>query len=237
MLGLVAIGAVVYGLFYTSLLQASLINIDGLNEQHKQQVLAVINQRLGHKVFGIPVGRNLFFTSAGSLEADMSKQFTFLENISVNKNYPHALYVSGKERQAEGVWCVQNNCRFFDHEGIAWGEAAPSSGFLLLSIEDMRLASGSLPSSVDSRFLKAIQVVVPSLSAQQIKIKKIIIPADSFTEFNALTSEGYTIIFSLDSDIVGQLDAYRIFRDQKLKDIEPKPSYIDLRFDERIYFK
>lgn len=244
---ILTLGGVVYGLFYTEWLRVNSIVLEGLSEQHKVQVRDLINNKLSRSFLGIPVGQNLLFTSASSLQAELSEQFSFLKNVSVGKDYPHSFSVIGVERQAEGVWCfnvgdiedTKLSCKYFDHDGIAWGGAMSSSGFLLLGVDDMRVSPDSEMDSleVDIGFLKAIQLVVPTLSEQGIKIKKVTIPKESFTEFDLNVNEGYVLKFSLDSNIQDQLEVYRIFREQKLKDIEPKPSYLDFRFDGRVYFK
>jgi len=233
--------AISYGLFYTPWLRIQTVAIEGLNDQHKAEVQQIVDRALDHKVLGMPVGRNLFFLSLNGLAGDMN-QLNFLERFTIQKKYFHTLRLVGTERQAEGVWCFGSDCRYFDHGGTMWGEAAQSSGFLLLNVNDGRIASTSARTAVDQQFLKAIQLVVPVLNDQGIKTKEVIIPTDSFTEFDVVTNDGYPLKFSLDSDILGQLKVYQIFRDQKMSAEDgsvsgKKLQYIDLRFDGRVYYK
>jgi hypothetical protein len=121
---------------------------------------------------------------------------------------------------------------------VTFGQAIQSSGVLLLNVNDMRVVSASTSlTMVDSRFLGAIQTVVPILTSQDVKVKNIIIPADTYTEFDILVDGGYLVKFSLDSDIKNQLDVFRIFRTQKMTDGALRPQYVDLRFDGRVYYK
>ena len=238
-------GALVYALFYTSWFRVKNVDLLGVNEFHQPDVQRAVYQALSRTFLGIPTGRNIFFVHAAALQASLASQFSFLNGVKVQKKYFHTLEVVGSERQAEGVWCLQTTCKYFDSSEVAWGEAVESSGFLLLNIDDLRTTASSISFSIDPRFLAAIQSVVPALSDQGVKVTNVTIPEGSFTEFDvalidpALTGNfnTYPVKFSLDSDLPGQLDIYRIFRKQKAGDPTFHPLYLDLRFDGRVYFK
>lgn len=228
------VAAIGYGLFYTSWLRIQTVVIEGLSDEHKSEVQQIVDRALEHKFLGIPVGRNLLFFSTDRLVTNLSES-AFLKQVNIYKKFFHTLHIIGLEREAEGIWCFQSDCRYFDHSGTTWGQTGQSSGFLLLNINDLRTASAS--ATIDQQFLKATQLVVSTLVDQGIKTKQVIISAGSFTEFNVIVSENYPIKFSLDSDILGQLKTYQIFRDQKIKSTNFQPQYIDLRFDGRVYYK
>ena len=255
--GLISIAIVVilagigYALFYAPWLKITSVTFEGFTSGHQNDVRQVVDVALGRKIFGISVGQDIFFLRSGSLVADLTSQFSFIESVSVQKKYFHTLKVIATERQAEGVWCFTStgsvpDCRFFDSDGVTFGQAIQSSGVLLLNVNDLRVVSASTSlTTVDSRFLEAIQTVVPILANQGVKIKNITIPTDTYTEFDILVDDpallagasGYLVKLSLDSDIKSQLDIFRIFRIQKLISGALRPQYIDLRFDGRIYYK
>jgi hypothetical protein len=226
--------------FATPWFRITSISYQGLSEQHRAQIQALVDQALGQHTLKLPTGKNIFFLSSAKLQANIA-QLDFLNHVSVSKDYTHTLTIAGTERTPEGVWCFQANsadqdCKYFDHGGVVWGNAIQSSGFLLLNVNDERVASGS-PATVDPQFLKGIQTVTPVLNDLGTKTKEIIIPAGSFTEFDINTAEGYPLRFSLDSDLNGQVNVFRIFRQQKLASGEFHPQYLDLRFDGRVYYK
>ena len=251
----VVIVGIGYVLFYASWLKVTNITFEGLTGGHQNDVQKVVDGALGRKILGIPIGRDIFFVRSGPLETDLISQFSFIESVSVQKKYFHTLKISATERQAEGVWCFvprplgearsegvatqsSPDCRYFDHGGVTFGQAIQSSGVLLLNVNDLRVASASTSlTTVDPRFLEAIQTVVPVLTGQDVKIKNITIPVGTYTEFDILTGDAYLIKFSLDSDIKNQLDIFRIFRTQKMANGVFHPQYVDLRFDGRIYYK
>ena len=242
---LVIFASIGYALFYTPWLKVTAVTYGGLTDGHQNDVGQIVDSALNSKVLGIPVGRNILFVRADSLEASLASKLSFIGNISIQKKYFHTLKITATERQAEGVWCFGStalttspDCKYYDHDGVTFGQAVQSSGTLLLNVDDLRIQSASMsPATIDARFLKAIQTIVPVLTSQDVKVKNITIPADTYTEFNVLTGDTYVIKFSLDSDINGQLDVFRIFRTQKMTDGVLHPQYIDLRFDGRVYFK
>lgn len=253
---LITVTGIGYTLFYAPWLKITNVTFEGLTNGHQSDVQKVVDDTLNRKVLGLPVGRDILLVRSDSLAADLASQFSFIENVSIQKNYFHTLQVTATERQAEGVWCFGStsltisttapDCRYFDRGGITFGHAIQSSGVLLLNVNDMRTQSASASlTTVDPRFLKAIQTVVPILTSQDVKVKNITIPLGTYTEFDVLMSDpallagasGYLVKFSLDSNIESQLEVFRIFRTQKMTDGTLHPQYIDLRFDDRVYFK
>ncbi len=263
---LLIISGIGYGLFYAPWLKVTAVTYDGILGGHQDAVGRVVDNVLGRKILGIPIGRDILFIRAGALAADLTSQFSFIQNITIQKKYFHTLKITATERQAEGVWCfdsgsltISPDCRYFDNDGVTFGQAIQSSGVLLLNVDDMRVQSASASLvTVDQRFLKAIQAVVPALTSQGVKVKNITIPVDTYTEFDILVGDpaslvpgvgiptllgnsagtsSYLIKFSLDSDIQSQLDVFRIFRTQKMADGTLHPQYIDLRFDGRVYYR
>lgn len=211
----------------------------GLSPEHQAQIQPIVAATLAKKFLGMPSGDDTLLISSGKLEAQIS-QLAFLKDVTVSKNYPHTLKISGTEREAEGVWCFDpptGDCKYFDQSGVTWGQAIQSSGTLVLDVDDYRIASGSLnESSVDPQFLSAIKTVVSGLEQQGVKFKRVEIPQSGFTEFDVVTND-YPIKFSLDSDLVNQLKVYQIFADQKLASGSFQPQYLDLRYDGRVYYK
>ena len=260
----VILAGIGYALFYAPWFKVNSVIFEGLTDGHQNDVQKVVDDALSRKILGIPIGRDIFFLRSGSLVADLTSQFSFLESVSVQKKYFHTLKILATERQAEGVWCFGStpstssgqvtlttstsspDCRYFDKNGVTFGQAIQSSGVLLLNINDLRVVSASTSlTTVDSRFLEAIQTVVPELTSQDVKVKNITIPVGTYTEFDVLVSTNsdasvggaYALKFSLDSDIKNQLDIFRIFRTQKMADGALRPQYVDLRFDGRVYYK
>ena len=113
-----------------------------------------------------------------------------------------------------------------------WGPAVRSSGFLLLTVEDSRPREDF---GIDADFFRAIREAAVGLSG--LTVRSVAIPEDSFDEFRVHTDKSFYLIFSLGSNIKNQLEILKIFLEEKAKDANFNPQYIDLRIEDRIYFK
>lgn len=235
---------------------------NGLNDRLNSKWLGLLERQ-----------RNVFFFNSDAFKTDVLATFPEIKNIFINKEPPHILNVDITERATAGIWCFVNDltrlndsgqaefitsCKYFDGEGAFWGEATRSSGFLILVVDDLRLNpvininlersrenSQHTPalSGIDQALLDSIMRISDKLAKMNIFVSKFTIPNNFIGDFTAFISSGYELMFSIDSDIEGQLEVLRIFladkRDMSAQSDDPdfKLEYIDLRINGRIYYK
>ncbi|OGN27642.1 MAG: hypothetical protein A2941_01485 [Candidatus Yanofskybacteria bacterium RIFCSPLOWO2_01_FULL_49_17] len=234
-----------YAVFFSGWFDINEISIEGLADVRADEVRSEVENKLSERWLGLPSGNNILFFPASRMESALSSRFPFIKELNINKEFFHGLMIEASERQPEGIWCFGSalltaSCSYYDHDGVLIGPAPKSSGFLTLTVNDMRAGKNS----IDPKFLTAAQTVNAGLEAQGIKVKDITIPAGTFTELSAYVSvpdasvgaSGYSIRFSIDTDLAVQLHALEIFLKQSLD--APTPyQYLDLRFDDRVYYK
>ncbi len=238
----ILVGGLVYLFFFSSVFRVRDVVIDGIDQLNQENVRAWVSDTLDRRSLKMfQLKRNIVFLNADDLKAQLSAQYPVLRDVSVRKEYFHTLIVSALERTAIGTWCFNGDCVYFDQDGKPWGQAPVSSGFVLLTVLDLRATGGKV---IDGNFLAAIRNVAGGLSRMGIKTRSVTIPENSVDEFRVAAAgglpagqAGYDILFSLDSDYKGQLDVLRVFLDQKGKDPAFDPLYFDLRIDGRVYFK
>ena len=231
--GLAGIIALGWAVFFSGWFTIRDVSTDRLPDSRKSQVLEVVQQQLGRRWLGLPIGNNIILFPLSRIESSLKTSLPFIQSVNINKVFFHDLKIDILERQPEGIWCFGDDCSYYDHNGILIAPAPRSSGFLMLTVNDMRQ---NLVRIVDLKFLTAIQTILSSLDSQGIKVKSITIPAGTFTEFDVATANGYPIKFSIDSDLAGQVRALEIYRKQHT-DPNPPYQYLDLRFDGRVYYK
>ena len=229
----ILVGGGVYFMFFTDKLEIKNITINGLQTLDQGLVAGEVNKRLKYKKYGhLHTQKNVLFFDTGGLEADLLLANPVLKAVRAKKVFPHKLEVDVLERKPAGVWCSVSECRYFDLEMETWGQAARSSGFLFLIVEDRRPTEKF---EIDKDFFDAVNELVANLS--EVTIKSIIIPENSLDEFRAYTDRRFYLIFSLDSDIKGQAEVLKIFLDERAKDPNFASQYLDLRTEGRIYYK
>ena len=233
----IVIGAgLVYGLFFAKALDLRSMSINGLSTLNPDDMKGEVAKVLEYKFMGhIPRKNNLFFLSSENLSQYILSKFPIIKSVGVEKKFPHALILNFKERTAVGTWCFNGlDCKYFDIDGNSWGQAAKSSGFLISSVDDRRSLNSK---ELDKEYFDRIKIFLGNPAGLHFMVGDIIIEQGSFREFKVNSSDGYPILFSLDSNIPEQIKLLTIFLENKSKETEFKPQYIDLRIDGRVYFK
>ena len=208
------------------------IVLQGISTSDSEMLQSKMNDVLNtKKLFFLKPYNNIIFFPASRLANEFLDNYPKFESITAKKHFFHRIEFSFSERSAVGIWCMSNGCKYFDAQGVQWGDAPQSSGPLLLIVKDMRADVNE----IDKDFLPFIHLAVKQLSEFGISVSNVHIPADTFHEFWVFTGQGYRILFDLDTNILNQLEVLNIFLDEN--GITLATEYIDLRIDGRVYHK
>lgn len=240
-----AIGAV-YLLFFARLLDVRNITIESSEELYAG-IDSAVTDWLGSGLWGLTKRSNILFWSDDALASRLITQIPELESVAITRDFPHTLVISVKERKPEGVWCLsaqaglsgQDWCFYFDKNGVAFGESRPSDGFLILNVIDQRSRELNLGDRVaEGVWITNIIKARESLAKNNINVSAFVIPPDSFDEFHAKTAEGWKIRFGNQTDIESQINALAVFLKEKISASQRASlQYVDLRIQDRIYYK
>jgi len=229
-------GLSLYLLFFSGLLDIKNVFITGLDQVDQSEFEAELDAHLGSKWMSyIESQKNLIFFNSNKFKAEALAFFPEIKEISINKNIPHSLNVNVVERNVAGIWCFapSTGCKYFDEEGNLWGEAAKSTGFLILNIDDLRRDIDR----IDTKLLRSMMFISDYLKKINISISNFMIPEDFIGDLRVTTSRGYDLLLSVGPDTTGQLEVLGILLAQKQNDPDFKPQYIDLRINGRVYYK
>jgi cell division septal protein FtsQ len=235
------LGGIIYLSFFAGLFDVRTIDINGAEVISSADLRAVAESWLKGGFLGLARNRNLLFFSANDLAGELTAKFPRIDSIEVKKEFPHRLKIAITERQSAGIWCfvADNRCFYFDKSGVAYAEAARSSGFLILNVADYRGQAVALGSRVGSQeWIKNIITAREVLMKVGISAAEFSIPPDSFDEFDAKTAEGWKIFFSNSADVTQQISSLAILLRDKLPAEKRKSlEYFDLRIQDRIYYR
>ena len=233
-LSVVIVGFILYLLFFSGLLEIKEVSVNGLDKVDNDKFNDGFNKRLNSKWLGLlEHQKNMFFFDSGAFKAEAFAVFPEIKGIFISKKPPHALDIDVTEREIAGIWCFVDGCKYFDKEGVTWGETTRSSGFLILVVDDLRLDS----QSIDLKLVADMMLIYERLKETNILVSKFTVPDNFIGDFNAHTSRSYKLMFSMDSNIKDQLEVLKIFLAEKQKESEFGPQYVDLRINGRVYFK
>lgn len=227
----IVVAGLIYLLFFSRLFDVREVSFNGLDTVSSDEFQVKINEHLNQKLLKfLPRKNNIFFVDTDGLEVDFASVYPIFKAVNIQKKLLHGLVLNFSERKPAGIWCFGDGCSYFDEGKTLWGESSKSSGFIFLTIEDRRKKEGR---QIDDEFFNPIMEVAKDMTGE---IKNIVIPENSFNEFGVYTSK-YYIIFSTESDTKDQLDVLKVFMNDKVKNPDFNPQYIDLRIDGRVYYK
>ena len=243
---IISLVCLVYALFFARLLDIRTVTVEGPDGLWAN-ISSAVDDWLNTGTRKFKRRNNILFFSSDKLSSQLVEQFPKLESIKITKKLPHSLIISGNERGPVGIWCLpaqadlpgRGKCFYFDKNGIAFNETQPSTGFLILNITDQRSRELKLGDEVVAQdWLSNIIKAKESLVKFDVNISEFVIPIDSFDEFYAKTSEGWKILFSNSTDIEKQTNALATFLKEKITPSQRSNlQYIDLRIQDRIYYK
>lgn len=230
-----------YLLFFADLLDVRTIDISGAEIIPSADLKTAAEGWLNGGFLGLTRNKNLFFISAGELASELTAKFPRIDSAEIRKEFPHGLKITVVERQSAGIWCfvVSDKCFYFDKNGVAYAEATQSSGFLILNVADYQGQAVVLGSRVSSEEWTRNMIMARELLLKiGVSVAEISIPSGSFDEFEAKTAGGWKILFSNSTDIAKQIASLGIlFRDKLPAASRTGLQYIDLRIQDRIYYK
>lgn len=235
-IALAIFAGLVYFIFFSRFFEIKEISVNGLETIESGAALAKIESYISNgRLNFLGLNKNILFTDLSGLKKNLLAEFPILKSAEINRKFMHSLTVDFKERIAAGVWCFSDGeCRYFDSEGAVWGDTAKSSGFLFLVVDDQRKVEGE--KIIDKDYFEAIKIISAELG-KFINIKNILIPTDSPGDIKVFSDKNCYLIFSLDSDIKGQIEVLKIFLNNKKDDSTFNPQYLDLRVEGRVYYK
>jgi len=186
--------------------------------------------------------RNIFLTSEIRIKNDLLKKFPQISELEVKKNLiKREIKITIKEREEFGIVCQENsqNCFYIDRKGIIFKEAPQTSGSLIVLIKDYSQRDYGLGERVFEENTIKFIFETKEFLASEINLKILDFDILSFPpeDMKALTNEDWYILFNLQKEAEDQLSALKGVLEEKIKDERKNLEYVDLRIENRVYYK
>lgn len=143
------------------------------------------------------------------------------------------------DEQEIGIICKENDtCFYINKDGIILKGAPNTSGSLIMVVKDYSKRSFGLGDTVlDKSFIETILIIKEDL-LQKLGLKVLSFDIESYPaeKLRVVTSESWYILFSLKRNIKSQLLALKVALDEKIQN-RMNLEYVDLRIENRIYYK
>lgn len=182
---------------------------------------------------------NIILTSESTIKNQLLDKFPVILELKIHKNlFKRKLEIDIKEREEIGIVCSSNKCFYFDKEGIVFQNAPITSGSLITIVQDYSNRNYELGDKISNKeFIDTILEINEDLYDETgLKILSFNIDSYPIKELKAITHEGWYILFSTERNIKNQLLVLKVGLDEKIKN-RSNLQYVDLRIENRIYYK
>jgi len=182
---------------------------------------------------------NIIFTTRRSVKNELLEKIPEILDLKISKNlFKRKLEINIQERETVGILCRQDKCFYFDKDGVIFENAPSTNGSLVTIIKDYSIKDLKLGEAILGKDLVDIILSVKEDLSQKIGIGVASFDIESYPveKLRVVTGESWYILFSLKRDIKSQLLALKAALDEKIQD-RMGLEYIDLRIENRIYYK
>ncbi len=227
----------IWGVSTSPLFNFKKLNLEGSKEIDAQEIEKVIKQT------------NIFFVSEKEIKNRLSAAFPKIAEAKIEKNIlQRTIKITVTERERVGITCkaermggageeLIKNCFYFDKSGTIFENAPQTSGSLMLFVKDFSPTELVLGNEIlKSSVIASMSEIKNGLSLPNNGISFFEINILPPKEIKAVTSRGWYIFFDLTGDIIKQIAILKAALKEKISNVD-NLEYIDLRIENRIYYK
>lgn len=228
-----------YVLLLSPIFKIREIKVSGNRVVSNEEIRNSLNSFLFKKILVFFNQNNLFLATGSKLRGIIISDFPRILSIEINKNiFEKTIGLEIVERKEAGIFC-SGECYYIDKDGVIFEKAPQTSGTLILTIKDnseRELEMGK--NAIDKEFMaELINLREDLLNQLGLKVIDFIIETDTLKDLKVDTNEGWYIVFNRGRDLKNQLQALTLVLEEKIKEGRKNLEYIDLRIENRVYYK
>lgn len=226
-------------LFYIPSLRASSVTFTGLDALNEAKLREDISNILSQKYFLIFPKNNIVFLPRKEISSLLAGILR-IEEFSIETGLPSKLEIKVKERKSWAIWCQKtgeavSSCALSDKKGFVFAAAPIFSGSAVLKILDGRGVDYFGKNFIAPKKLNEIAAFGERLEkrlGEEISAVEII----NDDELHLVLKSGRYLKFDFETDLQKAFDNL-VLTLKNLKDSRNKLEYIDLRFQDKIFYR
>ena len=222
------------GLFYFFILspvfQIKEIRVSGSYKSSSEEIRKIVEENIETKLLFLST-KTIFFDGFSKPREEIMESFPVVYQVKIKRDFPSSLEVLVEERIAAATWRFEENNFLLDSKGVVFEKNQ--------SVKEPVISGGrkvSLGESViEESLVRSILEVNSKLEGEGIEVKEFLI---SFPKLTLRTEAGWEAYFDLEGNISTQVSNLVLVLEEEIT--QPKTQdleYIDLRFQERIFYK
>jgi len=237
-LSLFLLAVLVIGLSYflrISEFRIGKILIEGNVTLGKEELSASIANYLDGKYLDIFVRDNIFVIPKKDIKKRLLTDYPRLKEVTLFRDFPNSLLVELKERTPTALLCVGKQCSFLDEEGFIFEQAPFFSGDTYVKFYDEGEIQGVKNRLLTDTQFKGIIEFIKQLKLEDVNTSKITLNKEGLYDISVL--EGWKLKLNNNIDLDIALENLKLVLDRQIKDNRENLNYIDLRIDNKVFYK
>lgn len=222
----------VYLLLFSQVFWIDDIQLSGNNEIDKERVMNLFKEEISTDIFFLE-SRSIFLIDSSEIVSRILEEFPMISSIHIKRSFPNSFKATIYKRKAVAVWCRNDGeCYLIDNEGVIFKEVSIPAGLVVIKGGNNNVSLSETPISSD---IMTFLMEVWRDTKYAVRITEFEIEEPNII---AQTVEGWDIRFTLTDSPSTQVKKLILVLEKKIsKKDRSILEYVDVRFENRVYFK
>jgi len=234
----------VWFLFYSPYFEIKKIEIFGLEKISESEIKEIIQSQIANYRFLIFRQKNIFWFDEKLAEKNINSKYV-LTSLKINKKLPETIEIILEEKKPALIWKTGEKFYYADWNGIIIHELSQDEVSTVLNQKVMPLVYDENNQTLEikneiltSQLVQFIVNLNNNLSKEttNLVIEGFKVVNKPNTIIKALANNGWQIYFTGSQDLDSQIKKLNLFLKEN-KEEKNIQEYIDLRFEDRVYYK
>ena len=239
-LGAAGVASFLYLLFFSGYFSIRAVSVSGVDSALAEEIKKIAWAELEGGALFIS-RRNVLIFSTNEISEKIKNEIPALETVTAKKRFIHNIAIEAKLREKKGIACAEaerTQCFYFDKNGVIFEESPEIVSAAILLFRDNSVSDSSLPAEKYSK-----ETVDFADDTKEKLFEKTGVSITHFTFLNndgdieARTDKGFKIMMTVDGRAEEQARVIKSVLDNEIKDKISALDYIDLRVENRAYYK
>ena len=237
-----AIGAVgfLYFLFFSGYFSIRAVSVSGVDSALAEEIKKISWAELEGSALFVS-RRNVLLFSTNEISEKIKNEIPTLEVVTVKKRFIHNIAIEAKLREKKGIACAEaerTQCFYFDKNGVIFEESPEIVGAAILLFRDNSVFDSPLPAE---KYSKTTVDFADNIKEKLFEKTGVSITYFTFLnndgDIEAQTDKGFKIMMTVDGQAEEQARIIKSVLENEIKDKINSLDYIDLRVENRAYYK
>lgn len=244
---IILLGGAIYLIFYSPYFAIRQVEISGLQKIDYNEFRGVMDRQIASRRFLIFPQNNIFIFDEKSVEKEINERYA-LNYLKIEKRLPGVIRISMEEKMPALIWKTTEKfylvggdgviIREIQEEEVPGYQANETGTNMALVFDKSNEITAVKEQIISGEKAEAVVNLQNNLArATGLQIVNFAMANREGLMIKGLTSEGWQIYFSPIDDLNEQIQKLNVFLKEKNQEDRRGLQYVDLRFEDRVYYK